>query len=199
MTISYGTAAITNGKIYSNGTLNHQGTASGNLYSEVASPATPTSPPVPTEYSPTTSPTTIRDVLPGQDRLHDLPHLDLGHPGRLPRGRRQSRRTGRRLPECLRDRLQRRRHILCRSLHAGRKLRRLRRSRRPAGWPRRSQVPSNGAIYADETIIVGGTGSAASTVNGRVTVTSNNNIVIGNNISYRRARTPYSASSRTTA
>jgi hypothetical protein len=46
-------------------------------------------------------------------------------------------------------------------------------------------VPSNGAVYANETIIVGGTGSAASTVNGRVTVTSNNNIVIGNNISYQ--------------
>ena len=46
-------------------------------------------------------------------------------------------------------------------------------------------VPSNGAIYSNETVIIGGTGSNASVVNGRVTVTSNNNIVIGNNISYQ--------------
>ncbi len=47
-------------------------------------------------------------------------------------------------------------------------------------------VPSNGAIYSDQSVIIGGSGAAnASTVNGRVTVTSNNTIVIGNNISYQ--------------
>ena len=51
------------------------------------------------------------------------------------------------------------------------------------GAPTTYNVPSNGAIYSNETVIIGGTGTAASTVNGRVTVTSNNDIVIGNNIS----------------
>ncbi len=53
------------------------------------------------------------------------------------------------------------------------------------GTAKTFNVPSNGAIYSNETVIIGGTGSAASVVNGRVTVTSNNNIVIGNNISYQ--------------
>ena len=44
-------------------------------------------------------------------------------------------------------------------------------------------VPSNGAIYSDQTVVVGST-SAASTVNGRVTVTSGGDIVIGNSITY---------------
>ena len=57
-------------------------------------------------------------------------------------------------------------------------------------------VPSNGAIYSNQTVIIGGTGSNASVVNGRVTVTSNNNIVIGNNISYQPGRTRCSGSSR---
>ena len=39
-------------------------------------------------------------------------------------------------------------------------------------------VPANGAVYVNQTAIVSGT------VNGRVTVASNNNIVIGNTISY---------------
>ena len=53
------------------------------------------------------------------------------------------------------------------------------------GAPTTYNVPTNGAIYSNETVIIGGTGTAASTVNGRVTVTSNNDIVIGNNITYQ--------------
>lgn len=39
-------------------------------------------------------------------------------------------------------------------------------------------VPSNGAVYSAQTVIVSGQ------INGRVTVAANNNLVIGNNISY---------------
>ncbi len=44
-------------------------------------------------------------------------------------------------------------------------------------------MPSNGAIYSGQTIIIG-SGSSASTIDGRVTVTSGTDIVIGNDISY---------------
>lgn len=44
-------------------------------------------------------------------------------------------------------------------------------------------MPTNGAIYSDQTIVIGSS-SASSTVDGRVTVTSGSDIVIGNDISY---------------
>jgi hypothetical protein len=52
-------------------------------------------------------------------------------------------------------------------------------------------IPTNGAIYATKTIIISGPGSSGingpSTVNGRVTVASNDDIVIGGNINYVNA------------
>jgi len=46
-------------------------------------------------------------------------------------------------------------------------------------------MPSNGAIYSDQTIVIGGSStSQQSSVDGRVTVTSGTNIVVGNNITY---------------
>jgi hypothetical protein len=51
-------------------------------------------------------------------------------------------------------------------------------------------VPSNGAIYSPQTIVIAGTGSpVTSTIGGRVTVASNNNIVIGTNIVYASSGT----------
>lgn len=44
-------------------------------------------------------------------------------------------------------------------------------------------MPANGAIYSAQTVIIG-SASSASTVDGRVTVTSGTDIVIGNDISY---------------
>jgi hypothetical protein len=53
------------------------------------------------------------------------------------------------------------------------------------------QIPTNGAIYATKTIIIGGPGASGnngpSTVNGRVTVASGDDIVIAGNISYVNA------------
>jgi hypothetical protein len=46
------------------------------------------------------------------------------------------------------------------------------------GTPTTYNVPVNGAVYVGQSAIISGQ------VNGRVTVVSNNNIIIGNNISY---------------
>jgi hypothetical protein len=51
-----------------------------------------------------------------------------------------------------------------------------------------ASIPSNGAIYASKTIIISGPGGSGingpSTVNGRVTVASNDDIVIAGNVDY---------------
>jgi hypothetical protein len=52
------------------------------------------------------------------------------------------------------------------------------------GAPTTYTMPSNGAIYSGQSIIVGSS-SSGSTVNGRVTVTSGANIVVGNSITYQ--------------
>ena len=46
-------------------------------------------------------------------------------------------------------------------------------------------VPTNGAIYAEQSVIIAWS-SSSSTVDGRVTVASNNNVVIGGNIFYEQ-------------
>jgi hypothetical protein len=181
--IVYGSAATTNGKIYSTGTITHQGTASGNIYSEVSVSGGVNLIGGATIYTPSSNPT-IRSVLPNPidfssflTSITDIKGASLvgginldakigGSPSAYevvfnPDGtvtasactKVGSSDVSQIAPTC--------------------------------GAQSTYPVPSNGAIYADETIIIGGTGAAASTVNGRVTVTSNNNIVIGNNISYQ--------------
>ncbi len=179
--ITYGTTATTNGKIYSSGTVTHNGTASGNIYSEVGVLGSPTMVPPATKYSPSTTPT-IRSVLPDPidfssfltsisdiQRASDAAGVDLsrssppdawevvfnsnGTFSAAPCQKVGSSDVSEVAPTC--------------------------------GTATTYPVPTNGAIYSEQTVIIGGTGSSASTVNGRVTVTSNNNIVIGNNISYQ--------------
>ncbi|HEX4518167.1 MAG TPA: hypothetical protein VH063_01170 [Gaiellaceae bacterium] len=181
--IVYGSTATTNGKIYSTGTVEHDGTASGDIYSEVAVTGTPTMIAPATKYSPSTTPnirsiladpidfssflTSITDIKGAADAGGvDLDTLIGGSPSAYevvfnPNGtltasacsKVGSSDVSEIAPSC--------------------------------GAATTVAVPSNGAVYANETVIIGGTGSAASTVDGRVTVTSNNNIVIGNNITYQ--------------
>ncbi len=187
--ITYGTAAVTNGKIYSTGTVEHDGTATGNIYSEVAVTgsyqlqADPVSLLMPHVYSPSTSPT-IRSVLPDPIDFStfltsitdikgaaDAAGVDLdtavgGTPAAF---------------EVVFNANGTFTAAACSKVGSSD----VSEVAPTCGTAKTFNVPSNGAVYANETVIIGGTGSAASVVNGRVTVTSNNNIVIGNNISYQ--------------
>src|SRR6202007_2898348 len=49
------------------------------------------------------------------------------------------------------------------------------------GTPTTYNVPQNGAVYSPQSVIVSGV------VNGRVTVASNNNVVVSGNISYAQS------------
>jgi len=187
--IVYGSAATTNGKIYSTGTIQHDGTASGNIYSEVSvsgsvnlispGPGQPTA----TIYTPSTNPT-IRSVLPDPIDFNSfLTSISDIKGASLAGGVNLDARVGG-TPSAY--------EVVfnpdgtftaaaCTKVGSSD----VSEIAPTCGAAQTFTVPSNGAIYADETVIVGGTGAAASTVNGRVTVTSNNNIVIGNNISYQ--------------
>ena len=177
--ITYGTTATTNGKIYSSGTVTHNGTASANLYSEVNVLGTPTMTNGALKYSPNTNPT-IRSVLKNPidfssflTSITDIQRASQNggvylHQSSAPAAwevvfnsngtftaaacsKVGSADVSQVAPTC--------------------------------GAPTTYNVPTNGAIYSNETVIIGSP-SSASMVNGRVTVTSNNNVVIGNNISY---------------
>ena len=117
------------------------------------------------------------------DRLLQLPDVDHRHPAGLPERRRLPR-TSR--PPRPRGRWSSTRTAPSRPRPAARSAAPTSPQVAPTcGAPTTYNVPSNGAIYSNETVIIGGTGTSASTVNGRVTVTSNNDIVIGNNITYQ--------------
>lgn len=187
--IVYGTTATTNGKIYSTGTVEHDGNATGAIYSEVAVTGSvhmgidPTTGVTAKQYSPSTSPT-IRSVLPDPidfssfltsisdiKAAADVGGVDLdtllgGTPSAY---------------EVVFNANGTLSASACTKVGSAD----VSEVAPTCGASTTVNVPSNGAVYANETIIIGGTGSSASTVNGRVTVTSNNNIVIGNNISYQ--------------
>jgi len=179
--ITYGATATTNGKIYSTGTITHNGTASGNIYSEVGVSGGPTLVGGATIYSPSTNPT-IRSVLPNPidfttfltsisdiQRASDTGGVDL------------SQSTPPDAWEVVFNSNGTFSAAACHKVGSAD----VSEVAPTCGAATTYPVPSNGAIYSAQTIIVGGTGAAASIVNGLVTVTSNNNIVIGNNISYQ--------------
>jgi hypothetical protein len=181
--ITYGATATTNGKIYSTGTITHSGTASGNIYSEVGVSGNPTLTGGATIYTPTTSPT-IRSVLPDPIDFSSFLTSITDIKGAADSG-------GEDLDQVIGGSPSAYEVVFngngtftaaaCSKVGSSD----VSEIAPTCGATRTLPVPSNGAIYANETIIVGGTGSNASTVNGRVTVTSDNNIVIGNNISYQ--------------
>ena len=179
--ITYGATATTNGKIYSSGTITHNGTASGNIYSEVGVSGSPTLVGGATIYSPSTNPT-IRSVLPNPidfstfltsisdiQRASDTGGVDL------------SQATPPDAWEVVFNANGTFSAAACHKVGSSD----VSEVAPTCGAATTYPVPANGAIYSQQTVIIGGSGAAASTVNGRVTVTSNNNIVIGNNISYQ--------------
>jgi hypothetical protein len=181
--ITYGSAATTNGKIYSTGTITHSGTASGNIYSEIGVSGGVNLVGGATIYTPSSSPT-IRSVLPNPIDFSTFLTSITDIKGAADAG-------GRDLDVLLGGSPSAYKVVFnsdgtfsaaaCAKVGSSD----VSEIAPTCGAAQTFTVPSNGAIYANETVIIGGTGSAASTVNGRVTVTSNNNIVIGNNISYQ--------------
>jgi hypothetical protein len=179
--ISYGAPATTTGKIYVNGTLNHDGHASGNLYSEVKITGSTTMVGTATKYSPSTSPT-IRDVLPNPINFATfLTSISDIQRASQSGGVYLHQTTAPAAWEVVFNSNGTFTAAACSKVGSSD----VAQVAPTCGTATTYNVPSNGAIYSNETVIIGGTGSAASTVNGRVTVTSNNNIVIGNNISYQ--------------
>ncbi len=179
--ITYGPTATTNGKIYSTGTVTYDpgSTATANIYSEVNVIGNPSG--GATEYSPTTTPN-IRSVLPNPinfssflTSISDIQRasqsggvfLNQATPPAAWEVIFQGNGTFTAAP--------------CSQVGTSD----VAEIAPTCGAATTYNVPSNGAIYSNETVIIGGTGANSSTVNGRVTVTSNNNIVIGNNISYQ--------------
>jgi hypothetical protein len=179
--ITYGPTATTNGKVYSTGTVTHNGTASGNVYSEVSVNGSYTLTGGAQVYSPSTNPN-IRSVLPNPinfsaflTSISDIQRasqsggvfLNQASPPAAWEVIFQGNGTFTAAP--------------CSQVGTSD----VSEVAPTCGAATTYNVPSNGAIYSNETVIIGGTGANASVVNGRVTVTSNNDIVIGNNISYQ--------------
>jgi hypothetical protein len=179
--ISYGATATTNGKIYSTGTINHQGTASGNIYSEVSVTGSPHLTGGATIYTPTSNPT-IRSVLPDPINFSDfLTSISDIQRAAESGGVYLTQSPAPAAWEVVFNANGTFSAAACSKVGASD----VSEVAPTCGAPTTYNVPTNGAIYADQTVIIGGPGTAASTVDGRVTVTSDNDIVIGNNISYQ--------------
>ncbi|HEY4349271.1 MAG TPA: hypothetical protein VGM80_16970 [Gaiellaceae bacterium] len=178
--ISYGATATTNGKIYSTGTINHAGTASGDIYSEVSIIGSPTMIAPATKYTPTTSPA-IRSILKNPidfssflTSITDIQRAAQTGGVYLSQG----------APPAAWEIVFKSNGTFTAAACSKVGSSDVSEVAPTCGTAVTYNVPANGAIYSDQTIIIG-SATTASTVNGRVTVTSNNDIVIGNNISYQ--------------
>jgi hypothetical protein len=179
--IVYGPTATTNGKIYSSGTVTHNGTATANLYSEVGVLGTPTLTSGAQEYSPSTSPdirSQLKDPIDFNSFLTSITDIQRASQNG---GVFLHQATAPAAWEVIFSSAGTFTAAACSKVGTAD----VSQVAPTCGAPTTYNVPSNGAIYSNETVIIGGTGTSASTVNGRVTVTSNNDIVIGNNISYQ--------------
>ncbi len=179
--ITYGSAATTNGKIYSTGSITHSGTASGNIYSEVSVNGSPHLISGATIYTPSSSPT-IRSALPNPiDFASFLTSISDIQRAAQTGGVYLTQTPAPAAWEVVFKSDGTFTAAACSKVGSSD----VSELAPTCGAPTTYNVPTNGAIYSDQTVIIGGTGPNASTVNGRVTVTSNNDIVIGNNISYQ--------------
>jgi hypothetical protein len=182
--ISYGSAATTNGRVYSNANITHDGTATANLYAEGNASGSTTFTNGATAYDASSNPT-FSSVIPNP--------IDFSTFVTSISDIKRAAQTGgvylTASPAADPDAWE----IVFNSNgtftaaacnQVGGLNNDVSEAAPSCGTPATYNVPSNGAIYADATVIIGSP-TTASAVNGRVTVTSNNNIVIGNNISYQ--------------
>jgi hypothetical protein len=181
--ITYGATATTNGKVYSTGTVTYisGGKATANIYSEVGITCPNCLSGGASEYSPTTNPT-IRSVLPNPINFSTfLTSISDIQRAAQSGGVYLAQTPAPAAWEVVFKSNGTFTAAACSKVGSSD----VSEVAPTCGAPTTYNVPTNGAIYSDQTVIIGGAGASASTVNGRVTVTSDNDIVIGNNISYQ--------------
>jgi hypothetical protein len=171
--VSFGSSTTTNGAIYSSGNVDHDGTASANIYAEGSISGAVTMTNGSKKYTPTTSPS-IRTVIPSPLNFSSF-IVSLSDVSRA------AQTGGVYLNNTSIDAWK----LVFASngtftaqtctKSSGQDVAAATPS---CGTATTYSVPSNGAIYSPQTVIVSGT------MKGRATVASNNNIVVASNISY---------------
>lgn len=172
LSVSYGGTATTYGKIYTGGNLSHSGTAYGNLYAEGNISGNPTMMGGAQKYDSSTIRTVIKSPINFASFATSL--VDIQRAAQL---------SGIYLNDPSNDAWE----LTFNSdgtvsvepcaLTGGAAIDV---TAPTCGAATTYNVPTNGAIYSDQSVVVAG-----STVNGRVTIASNDEIVIGGNIAYQ--------------
>jgi hypothetical protein len=176
--VSYGSTASTYGKIYSGGNIAHSGTAYANLYAENSITGNPTMMSGALKYDHSSIRTVIKSPINFASFATSL--VDIQRAAQL---------SGIYLDDATKDAWQLTFNgdgtvsVKSCTKTSGNAIETVAPT---CGTATTYGVPTNGAIYANQSVIVSWP-SAASTVNGRVTVASNGNVVVGGNIANAQA------------